>query len=339
MPDIDWHYPARERLAQLPTPLDLLPRATERWGRGRKIWCKRDDLTGALLTGNKVRKLEFIAAEARARGCHGLITAGALQSNHCRATAAVAAQLGMKCELLLRSDGDELSGNYLLSELLNAEINFVSKRTTGDEMSEHLAEAESRWAARGDKAMVIPIGGSDEVGIWGYIAAVEELNNDMRVLGIDRALIVHATGSGGTQAGLNAGVALHQCPAQVLSYAVCDDEAYFVDKAKADWGNAQRAYPQLPALEIAAETNDAYIGPGYGRADAEVFDAIAELAALEGVVLDPVYTGKAFHGLISDIANGALASDVGDIIFVHTGGVFGIFPHVDSISRSVEKRR
>ena len=95
----------------------------------------------------------------------------------------------------------------------------------------------------------------------------------------------------------------------------------------------------MPALEIAADTNDAYIGPGYGRADGEVFDTIAELAALEGVVLDPVYTGKAFHGLISDIANDALASDVDDIIFVHTGGVFGIFPHVDSISRSVEKRR
>ena len=335
MPDIDWQYPERERLAQLPTPLDPLPRATERWGRGRRIWCKRDDLTGALLTGNKVRKLEFIAAEARARGCDGLITAGALQSNHCRATAAVAAQLGMKCELLLRHDDDELSGNYLLSKLLNADVTLVPKRTTGDEMVDYLSEASSRWSARGDQAMIIPIGGSDEVGIWGYIAAVEELKQDMQTRGIERALIVHATGSGGTQAGLNAGVALHRCPARVLSYAVCDDEAYFVDKAKADWVNAQKAYPQLPALEIAAETNDAYIGPGYGRADEAVFNTIADLAALEGVVLDPVYTGKAFHGLITDIAGDVLATDVDDIIFVHTGGVFGIFPHATSLAEAI----
>lgn len=338
MPDINWYYPDRLRLAQLPTPLDLLTRASERWGGGRRIWCKRDDLTGALLTGNKVRKLEFIAAKALAEGYTGLITAGAQQSNHCRATAAVAAQLGLKCELLLRDDGDEASGNYLLSELLNAEITFVSRKTSGEQMANYLADAEARWLERGEKALTIPIGGSDEVGIWGYIAGVEELKQDMIDRDIDQALIVHATGSGGTQAGLNAGVALHDLVAEVLSYAVCDDEAYFVEKAQADWQNALQAYPQLPALTISAQTNDAYIGPGYGRADPEVFATIAELAALEGVVLDPVYTGKAFHGLISDIASDSLPSNVKDIIFVHTGGVFGIFPHATAVTRAATAR-
>ena len=118
-------YPPREPLALLPSPFVLLERATARWGRGRRIWCKRDDLTGSLLTGNKVRKLEFIAAEARARKCTVLVTAGALQSNHCRATAAVAAQLGLKCELILRGEEQALEGNYLLSRLLDADMNGV----------------------------------------------------------------------------------------------------------------------------------------------------------------------------------------------------------------------
>ena len=155
-------YPSREPLALLPSPFQLLTRATERWGQGRRIWCKRDDLTGSLLTGNKVRKLEFLAAEARQTGCTVLVTAGALQSNHCRATAAVAAQLGLKCELILRGHEQELSGNYLLSRMLNAEITYVAKSTTGDEMTVHLADAEKRWAARGEKALTTAVEGAED---------------------------------------------------------------------------------------------------------------------------------------------------------------------------------
>jgi D-cysteine desulfhydrase len=149
-----------------------------------------------------------------------LVTAGALQSNHCRATAAVAAQLGLKCELILRGEEQALEGNYLLSRLLDADITYVSRSTTGDEMTEHLANAVQRWATRGEKALSLPIGGSDEIGIWGYIAAVEELSSEMARHSIRQAAIVHATGSGGTQAGLNAGVLLHKLPADVISYAV-----------------------------------------------------------------------------------------------------------------------
>ena len=231
-------------------------RASERWGNGRRIWCKRDDLTGSLLTGNKVRKLEFLAADAVNRGCTVLVTAGALQSNHCRATAAVAAQLGLKCELILRGHEQELSGNYLLSRLLDAEITYVSRGTTGDEMTSYLADAQDRWAARGEKALTIPIGGSDAMGIWGYISAVEELMSDMQRHSLQRAAIVHATGSGGTQAGLNAGVLLHGVDADVISYAVCDDEAYFNDKAQADWDNLRANRADLPNKPIKTLTND-----------------------------------------------------------------------------------
>jgi len=288
-----------------------------------------------LLTGNKVRKLEFLAADALNRGCTVLVTAGALQSNHCRATAAVAAQLGLKCELILRGHEQELSGNYLLSRLLDAEITYVSRGTTGDEMTSHLAEAHDRWAARGEKALTIPIGGSDEMGIWGYISAVEELMSDMQRHSLQRAAIVHATGSGGTQAGLNAGVLLHGLDADVISYAVCDDEAYFNDKAQADWDNLRANRTELPNKPIKTLTNDQYIGPGYGRAGEEVFDTLTELARLEGIALDPVYTGKAFYGLVTDLAKQAFPSESPDIIFMHTGGVFGIFPHASGVEAAL----
>ena len=288
-----------------------------------------------MLTGNKVRKLEFLAADALNRGCTVLVTAGALQSNHCRATAAVAAQLGLKCELILRGHEQELSGNYLLSRLLDAEITYVSRGTTGDEMTSHLAEAHDRWAARGEKALTIPIGGSDEMGIWGYISAVEELMSDMQRHSLQRAAIVHATGSGGTQAGLNAGVLLHGLDADVISYAVCDDEAYFNDKAQADCDNLRANRTDLPNKPIKTLTNDQYIGPGYGRAGEEVFDTLAELAKLEGIALDPVYTGKAFYGLVTDLAKQAFPSESPDIIFMHTGGVFGIFPHASGVEAAL----
>ena len=319
------NYPPREPLAVLPSPFHLLSRASERWGQGRRIWCKRDDLTGSLLTGNKVRKLEFLAAEALNTGCTVLVTAGALQSNHCRATAAVAAQLGLKCELILRERSRSLAATTF-SANAERDITYVSRRTTGDEMTVHLAESERRWAAKGEKALTIPIGGSDAMGIWGYILAVEELMADMEENALTQVAIVHATGSGGTQAGLNAGVLLHGASADVISYAVCDDESYFNAKAQEDWENLRAYRSELPDEPIKTLTSDKYIGPGYGRAGDEIFDTLAELARLEGITLDPVYTGKAFHGLITDLSQNTFPSEASDIIFMHTGGVFGIFP-------------
>ncbi len=282
-----------------------------------------------------MRKLEFLAAQALNTGCTVLVTAGALQSNHCRATAGVAAQLGLKCELILRGEEQELSGNYLLSKMLNAEITYVSRRTTGDEMSVHLADAEQRWLEKGEKALTIPIGGSDATGIWGYILAVEELMADMDHHGLSHTAIVHATGSGGTQAGLNAGVLLHGVSSDVISYAVCDDEVYFNTKAQEDWENLRAYRPELPPVPIKTLTNDHYIGPGYGRAGDEIFDTLTELARLEGITLDPVYTGKAFHGLITDLSRNTFASEASDIIFMHTGGVFGIFPHASAVQAAL----
>ncbi len=319
-------YPARLSLAQLPTPLQLMQRASAEWGQGSRLWVKRDDLTGSVLSGNKLRKLEFVVAQARADGCDTLITCGGIQSNHCRATALVAAQLGMRCHLVLRGQPtDAPDGNLLLDYLAGAEISFYPLRQYQRELPDLLKQWSDHYAKQGHRAHVIPTGASDGLGIWGYIAAAEELSEDMDAAGIDRALWLTATGSGGTQAGLTLGAALHDAPAEVWGVAVCDDAAYFDQKARADIQDWEHQFQQSPPADLEIRTLENYVAPGYGRAHAEVFDTIARLARLEGLVLDPTYTGKAFHGLTRELAAGRF-EEFEDIVFVHTGGVFGMFP-------------
>lgn len=220
--------PPRIALAQRPTPLQYLPRATERWGCGKRLWIKRDDLTGCLLSGNKVRKLEFIIAHALAEGYDTLITCGGLQSNHCRATAFAAAQAGLSAHLVLRGDTPLTGqGNYLLGQLAGATINCYPKHLYVAELPALLEACRVHYAELGRKALVIPTGGSDGLGIWGYIAACEELREDLAQADIESAHLVTATGSGGTQAGLTLGTALHDLPLTVWGVNVCDDEAYF----------------------------------------------------------------------------------------------------------------
>lgn len=319
-------FPPRVELARRPTPLQYLARATQRWGRGHRLWVKRDDLTGCLLSGNKVRKLEFIAAHALDQGCDTLITCGGLQSNHCRATAFAGAQLGLKVHLVLRGmppDRDE--GNYLLDRLAGARVSCYSRPRYLEELPELLEQWRAYYAGQGRKALVIPTGGSDGLGAWGYIAACQELAEDLRQAGIPEAHLLTATGSGGTQAGLTLGTALLDLPLTVWGVNVCDDEQTFLDKVAADAADwATRGGHALPET-LPVRILDGYVGEGYARASREVFDLIAELSALEGILLDPVYTGKAFHGLVEEIAGGRFAG-CRDIVFLHTGGVFGVFP-------------
>lgn len=320
------HYPRRIKLAQTPTPLQLLSRASDRWGNGQRIWVKRDDLTGSTLSGNKVRKLEFIAAHAIDNGYDTLITCGGLQSNHCRATAFVAAQLGLQAHLLLRGDEpQEDEGNYLLDRLAGARINCYPAARFFREIDTLFGEWQAHYAEAGHKALAIPTGGSDGIGAWGYIAACEELAQDFKQHNIESAHVVTASGSGGTQAGLTLGARLHELPATVWGVNVCDNERYFMDKVATDAQDWLRRYPDVPQVDIEPRVLDGYVGDGYGLASPAVFDLIAELAALEGVVLDPVYTGKAFQGMLAELEAGRFAS-TRDIVFVHTGGLFGLFP-------------
>jgi D-cysteine desulfhydrase len=319
-------YPRRISLARTPTPLQALERATARWGNGHRLWIKRDDLTGCTLSGNKVRKLEFITAHAIDEGYDTLITCGGLQSNHCRATAFAGAQLGLSVHLLLRgATPAEADGNLLLDQLAGATVSCYPKSQYVAEIDALFQHWQQHYADLGRKALIVPTGGSDGIGAWGYIAACEELRADFAACGIEQAHIVTATGSGGTQCGLTLGAALHDLPATVWGVNVCDDEQYFLDKVAADTTDWRRRYPGVPEVDTRTRVIDGYVGQGYGIASPQVFALIAELAALEGVVLDPVYTGKAFAGMLAEIAAGRFQG-CRDIVFMHTGGIFGLFP-------------
>lgn len=329
-------YPPRLNLAQIPTPLQYLPRASEKWGGGSKLWVKRDDLTGSVLTGNKIRKLEFIAAHALEQGFSTLVTCGGVQSNHCRATAFVAAHLGLDCHLVLRADDDSQhnTGNLLLDQLAGATFEILPAKEWATQLKTIFARLESEFAEAGRPALMIPTGGSDSLGVWGYIAAAEELHVDLAEHGIERAALTLATGSAGTQTGLTAGVAMFNLPLDVVAYAVCDDAGWFNRRVASDWEASLMRWPQLPRIDLMPQTRDHSVGPGYGRAEASVYKLIAELARLEGIMLDPVYTGKAFHGLVADLHND-FYQGFDDIIFVHTGGVFGLFAHEAQLMSAV----
>ncbi len=323
--------PPRLALAQRPTPLQPLDRLSAALG-GPRLWVKRDDLTGSTLSGNKVRKLEFALALALEQRCDTVITCGGLQSNHCRATALLCAQLGLRCVLVLRGEPQPPhDGNLLLDHLAGAEIHTYPSARYQRELPALLQQAAADCSGN---AFVIPTGASDGIGAWGYIAACGELADDFASAGIAPQHIVCATGSGGTQAGLSAGVQLHGIGATVWGMAVCDSAAWFENKVRSDLRDWQRRYGAMAAvaaLDIDAlpvQVIDDYIGPGYAVADDAVFETIGRVARAEGLVLDPVYTGKAFHGLIAELQRGRFGSD-GDVVFIHTGGIFGLFPQRD----------
>lgn len=318
--------PPRLSLAQLPTPLVPLNRLNAA-RQGPRIWVKRDDLTGCALSGNKIRKLEFSLAQAQEEGCDTVITCGGVQSNHCRATALLCAQLGLRCHLLLRGDATgDADGNLLLDQLAGARISYFSPQEFQQQLPGLLARCQADYRQDGHRAFVIPTGASDAIGVWGYFAAVEELASDCQQQGIAPAHIVCATGSGGTQAGLTAGAASFMPHCQVWGVNVCDDEQWFLNKVGQDLHDWQQRYQlDVDVSSLAVKVIDGYVGPGYAIAEPPVFDAIANLARHEGLILDPVYTGKAFYGLLKELDAGRFGDD-GDVIFVHTGGIFGLFP-------------
>ena len=341
--DSTLNYPDRLALAQLPTPLQPLDRLSAQFS-GPRIWVKRDDLTDCALSGNKIRKLEFTLARALAEGCDTLITCGGVQSNHCRATAILGARLGLKVHLILRDeelrdkelDSDQPAtapdGNLLLDYLAGAEISIYPKAEFQARQRELFEHWSQHYAAEGRKAYLIPTGASDGTGIWGYVRCVEELICDFKHAEIQPSHIIHATGSGGTQAGLSLGCALHQLDAQVLGIAVCDNAAYFQRKVMTDIGDWQSRYKVSSLPEsLSVQVNDDFIGPGYSKAGPEVFATIKKVAVLEGLLLDPVYTGKAFHGMLTLIEQGYF-TEASDIVFIHTGGLFGLFAQREQLS-------
>ena len=318
--------PPRLTLARLPTPLERSPKLGDLLGI--PLWWKRDDLTGAELSGNKIRKLEFLLADAEAMGADTVITCGGVQSNHCRATALAAARRGLGSVLLLRVPDPNapppLEANSLLGALAGAEIRYVSPEQYGarDELFRQLTV---ELAARGRRPYLIPEGGSNALGAWGYVQCVAELRAQ---LGDRPVTIVYAAGSGGTGAGIEIGIRrAGWTTAHAIGFAVCDDRAFFqrqiaaiAAQANIRWDLGQHITPDQIAII------DGYVGPGYGRTTPDMLAAIRDAAHADGIVLDPVYTGKAFYGLTRELAAHPETFGAGDVVFIHTGGIFGLFP-------------
>ena len=319
-------FPEKISLAHLPTPIHKLSRLSAELA-GPEIYLKRDDFTGSEYSGNKIRKLEFAVAEAQRQGADFLITCGGIQSNHCRATAVVAARLGLGCYLVLRGEQPaEKDGNLLLDLLVGARIRYISADDYRNRVDEIMQEIAQELAREGHKAYIIPEGASNAIGSFGYFAATAEILQQTRQMDIEFDYIVCADGSGGTHAGLLLGKKHFELPAQILAFNVCDDAAFFKEKVARICRNAAVQY-RVP-VEITEEdiaVIDGYVGDGYALNRPEEIEFIAQIAKSEGVILDAVYTGKAFRGLCDQIQQGNF-NRKDKILFIHTGGHFGLFP-------------
>jgi D-cysteine desulfhydrase len=311
-----------------PTALEKLERLSE-WA-GRDIYVKRDDTTPLAMGGNKLRKLEYLAADALAQGADTLITAGAIQSNHVRQTAALAAKLGLGCVALLENpigttqDNYLHNGNRLLLDLFGAKVELVANLDNADELLQALAV---RLHASGKKPYLVPIGGSNALGALGYVRAGFELATQIEQTGLSFSALVLASGSAGTHSGLALALseALPQLPVIGVTVSRSDENQRPKVQGLAE-RTAELLGVPLPA-SFKIELWDEYFAPRYGEPNAGTLAAIKLLASHEGLLLDPVYTGKAMAGLLDGI--GRQRFNDGPLIFLHTGGAPALFAYPD----------
>jgi len=325
----------RLHFAHLPTPLEPMERLSEHLG-GPNLWVKRDDCTGLSTGGNKTRKLEFLIADALEKGADTVITQGATQTNHGRQTAAIAAKLGLECHILLedrtgRTDRDYCyNGNILLDQLHGAHL---SEFAGGSDMNAAMDRLAAQLRDQGKKPYIIPGGGSNEVGSLGYVSAALELlaQAEAKNLRIDH--VVHATGSAGTQAGLVTGLAGSNSQVPVLGIGVRapkdTQETNVYNLTKRILGHLGLSENLIPREAVVANCD--YVGGGYGEPTDEMIEAIKLTAQYEGILLDPVYSGKGMAGLIDLIRKGHFKKGE-NIVFLHTGGNVGLFSYLDSFS-------
>lgn len=321
--------PERLRLANLPTRIEKLEKLSKAAG-GPDIYIKRDDQTGTELSGNKIRKLEYSVKEALDKGCDYLITCGGVQSNHCRATAAAAAKLGIKSCLVLRGEKDtKPEGNLLIDRLLGAEIRFITADQYSNNRGEIMEGIKAEMEQQGFRPYIIPEGASNGIGSFGYYTAMEEIQSQEKEIDIHFDCIVLATGSGGTYSGLWLANKLHGNTADIYGIIVGGDEAYF--KARIPEILKESIGYMNTGIDIGIDDINivgGYIGRGYALSSPEELDFISYLARLEGIILDPVYTGKAMYGLVKEIKKGTF-DKYKNILFIHTGGLYGLFPQGD----------
>lgn len=324
----------RASLAHLPTPLEHLPRLSKHLG-GPEIYVKRDDCTGLATGGNKTRKLEFAMADALEHGADTIITVGAVQSNHVRQTAAAACKLGLRCEVLLEhriaepSDLYRNSGNVLLDRIFGANLR---EYPGGTDFEQAMSEVADEVAASGGKPYIVPGGASYSVGALGYVNCASELLTQAEDQGLDFDHIVTATGSAGTQAGMIVGLKAMNSDIPLLGIGVGAPQDIQEQKV---WELAQETAEFIgsPGIvtreDIVANCN--YIGDGYGVPTDSMNEAVLMLARLEGLLFDPVYSGKALAGLIDLVRNGAFEGAC-NIVFLHTGGAVALFAYSDVLN-------
>jgi len=334
MKTLPWDALPRFALGHWPTPLEPLPRLSAELG-GPKVWLKRDDCSGLATGGNKTRKLEYLLGDAVASGADSVVTFGAVQSNHTRQTAAACAKAGLMCHQILTRTvqktgaGYETGGNVLLSKVLGAQQHIVAPT---DAKAYSMALVED-LQAKGNTAYVIPAGGSNALGAVGYAQCAQELCEQAQEHGFELEYVMHASASAGTQAGLLFGLQHLQAETQVLGVNVYHpDPAALSTRVEQLVRKMNDTYaPSTQLVAQAANVNHAYIGPGYGQPSAQCLDAIRTVARLEGILFDPVYSGKALAALIDQVTLGNLSGHK-DVVLIHTGGSPALYVYEDAFA-------
>ena len=323
----------RIEITHAPTPLEHAPRLSE--DLGCNLYIKRDDCTGLAVGGNKTRKLEYLLADAGAQGADTLVTIGGLQSNHARQTAAAAAKFGFDCELILEevagtpeADYSD-NGNVLLDHLLGASIHSLRTSDDSDAYAENLV---NQLKARGRKPYLIPVGGSNVIGSFGYVRCAQEILQQRGETNLIIDQIVLASGSAGTQAGLLAGLIAAGMDIPVLGICVSKStsaQKQLVESLLRQTLASLELDPELAKGKVKTDGN--YVGDGYGIPTTEMIDAVKRCARLEGLLLDPVYTGKAMAGLI-DLCSLGMIAEGSNLLFLHTGGSPGLYGYREVFS-------
>lgn len=293
-----------------------------------RIFIKRDDLNGLLISGNKARKLEYFVADAKNKKCDTLITCGGLQSNHCRTTAAFAKHFGFDCHLFLRVRGirgKTYQGNLLIDRLLDAKVNYITP-TEYEHRDKIMEEYAKRLKKKGKRPYIIPEGGSNEVGILGYLDCMKEMKNFIKTEGIEA--VYCAVGSGGTYSGLLLGKKLLRLDVVLNGVIICDTIDYFSSKISKICRTAiDRFNMNIKINEEDVNLIDGFVGEGYGIPYPAELKTINKVAK-SGIILEPVYTGKAFYGMLSQLRRKKYRK----VIFIHTGGIFSIFAYSKELS-------
>jgi len=309
-----------------PTPIEVFS-LTPAPRSGVEIFIKRDDQTGSELSGNKIRKMEFILYDLISKKSDVIITCGGVQSNHCRVVAALAARIGLDCELILKGRSTSLpDGNFLLDKLFGAKVRFVTEREYERNIEGILKRRARVFQKRGRRSYIIPEGASTSLGIWGYFLAGLELKKQLDKAGIKADYIACAVGSGGSYTGLYLASLYLKWPVKILGFAVCRDTDYFKSKiirlAKQFLGDYKLGLKPDPS-EIIIDDN--YIGPGYAKIGRMEADFIKKVAVNSGIILDPAYTAKSMIGLFNYIVEKKIRKK-SVVVFIHTGGLLSIFP-------------